>query len=324
MKPKQIELPAIRESKSEWDEIEKKIIELFRAHLYVPLMKLLTEDPDDLKTVKNSIDDLKRAVQYGRIQFYMGEFTGRFNASISKELKALGARWDRTQGSWKIPLLSLPHDVQSAISMSKANFERKIDSINRQLQKANPAEIADKLDIKKQFDATLFKLDTQFSRSIKKITVVPELSLKQRETIAEEWQKNMKLWVQEFTEKEISNLREKVQANVFHGNRHEAMVKDIQSSYDVSRNKAKFLARQETNLLLAKYKEARYSDVGVKQYRWKTVAGSPNHPVRPMHKALDGKIFSWDAPPVVNDKGERKNPGEDYNCRCYAIPIVKF
>ena len=54
-----------------------------------------------------------------------------------------------------------------------------------------------------------------------------------------------------------------------------------------------------------------------------TVVGSPNHPVREMHKALAGKVFSWDDPPITNEKGDRNNPGQDYGCRCYARPIVE-
>jgi hypothetical protein len=41
-----------------------------------------------------------------------------------------------------------------------------------------------------------------------------------------------------------------------------------------------------------------------------------------MHKALDGKRFKFSEPPVVNKKGERRNPGGDIQCRCVAIPVI--
>jgi len=49
-------------------------------------------------------------------------------------------------------------------------------------------------------------------------------------------------------------------------------------------------------------------------YIWHTV--EDNH-VRPDHAARDGQRFQWSHPP----KGG--NPGEDYNCRCWAEPVTK-
>ena len=85
---------------------------------------------------------------------------------------------------------------------------------------------------------------------------------------------------------------------------------------------------------MAKFKEVKYKQVGVRKFIWKCVAGTTNHPVRPSHKICDGKIFSWDNPSELDKNGLIKvggvrkpsdnNPGEDYNCRCYAKPIVEF
>ena len=80
---------------------------------------------------------------------------------------------------------------------------------------------------------------------------------------------------------------------------------------------------------MTKYKQVRYQSAGVNQYKWKCVVGSPNHPVRPMHAELGkrsdkGELFTWDNPPIVDSKGDRKNPGQDFGCRCVAIPVVTF
>jgi uncharacterized protein with gpF-like domain len=38
---------------------------------------------------------------------------------------------------------------------------------------------------------------------------------------------------------------------------------------------------------------------------------------------MNGKIFSFDNPPVVDKKtGRKANHSEDYNCRCVAIPAL--
>ena len=34
------------------------------------------------------------------------------------------------------------------------------------------------------------------------------------------------------------------------------------------------------------------------------------------------KIFEWDNPPITNEKGDRNNPHEDWQCRCEAIFVI--
>lgn len=40
------------------------------------------------------------------------------------------------------------------------------------------------------------------------------------------------------------------------------------------------------------------------------------------HRALDGKEFPWDTPPMSEESGEKFHPGRGYQCRCDAIPVV--
>ncbi len=327
-----VELQPIKETTYDYEAIEKRIKELFKREIYLPLLKLLGHKH---RTLTNSSDVLLDAIKYGQIQFYRGEFSGRFNASISKELKALGAQWDRKTRTFKLSQTSLTQEIRSAIQASRFHFEQKIAGIDRKLAQILPVEIADRLKIDHLFDSTLYRVQRDFAASLKNITVAPTLTKEQRARIASEWQNNMKLYIVDWTKKEIVELRKNMRESVFAGNRYETAIKTIQKSYDVSANKAKFLARQETGLLMAKFKETRYQDAGVKKFIWKCVTGTTSHPVRPSHKVCDNKIFSWDNPRElgkdgrpnssgVHKPGENKNPGEDYNCRCYAKPIVEF
>ena len=48
-----------------------------------------------------------------------------------------------------------------------------------------------------------------------------------------------------------------------------------------------------------------------------------------MHKELNdrsekGEVFKFSNPPIDSPNGSRHNPGQNYNCRCIAIPVVKF
>ena len=334
-------LTPIKETTEDYEAIEKKIKQLFRKEIYLPLVRLLGEST---KIINEKSSNLLNAIKFGQIRFYRGTFSGRFNAQISKEIKALGARWDRKTGTWKISQSSLPYDVRNAILASDAHFQRKLDSIDKKLSQILPEEIAEKLKISDLFDTALWKVEKNFYKTLKGITIVPSLSKEQRKVIADDWQNNMQLFIKDWTQKEIVELRRNMQESVFSGNRYESAIKTISDSYDVSINKAKFLARQETGLLMSKFKEVRYKDAGVKKFIWTCVKmphqPSPSAPyvkgnVRYDHGILDGKIFSWDHPRELgkngrpdpngeNKPGSNKNPGEDYNCRCYAKPIVEF
>lgn len=159
---------------------------------------------------------------------------------------------------------------------------------------------------------------------LSQIVISPKIEGDQAKEIAREYSENMKLSIKGWTDEKVKELRGLVQEKVMAGERYEGLAKIIQDSYGTTQSKAQFLARQETNLLTTQIKEQRYKAAGVTEYRWRCVSGSPNHPVRPLHKIHDNKIFSFDNPPIVDKKGNRKNPGEDYNCRCTAVPIVRF
>ena len=63
------------------------------------------------------------------------------------------------------------------------------------------------------------------------------------------------------------------------------------------------------------------TDAGVEEYIW---SDSGDGRVRESHHALNGKRFRWDDPPVVTPPGKpvrRCHPGQDYQCRCVALPV---
>lgn len=96
--------------------------------------------------------------------------------------------------------------------------------------------------------------------------------------------------------------------------------RDIQAQYGIDKRHAAFIARDQTAKLNAAITERQQKDAGVRRYKWST---SGDERVRSDHKKLDGRVFSYDDPPVVDSRtGRRCNPGQDYNCRCVAIPVL--
>lgn len=90
---------------------------------------------------------------------------------------------------------------------------------------------------------------------------------------------------------------------------------------DVTKRQAALIARDQVLKLNSAVTQKRHEAAGVTKYIWRT---SGDGDVRPAHKALDGKTFTYDDPPVVDRKsGRRCRPGEDYQCRCTMEPVIE-
>jgi len=340
---KLIELPPIHEGTENWERIEKRIKDLFRKQLYLPMFALLKVKPSAVIKNAPTSDALGEAIMFGKVYYSDGAFRGKFNAQISLQLRGIGATWENKSKSYRIPFSKVPPTFKAAISVSKARFEENMKKLDAMLVKFDPKAFTQQLKTADLFDKELFNVDKKFRANVKKITIEPELEPEQRTIIAKEWETNMDLWVQRFTEEQIVSLRKMVQDNVYAGNRQEnlhapikAMLLKIDKHWVNVEKKAAFLARQETNLLLAKFKQVRYEEVGMTHYKWACVhmpkqprPTSPYIPgeVRYSHGILDGSTQAWSRPPIITsplDKKQRHgNPGQDYNCRCFAIPLLE-
>jgi SPP1 gp7 family putative phage head morphogenesis protein len=89
----------------------------------------------------------------------------------------------------------------------------------------------------------------------------------------------------------------------------------------VSESRAELIARDQTLKLNAGLNEVRQTNAGVRRYTWST---SGDERVRPEHAVLDGQECSWDEPPLEGTDGDMLHPGEDFQCRCVALPVVDF
>lgn len=108
------------------------------------------------------------------------------------------------------------------------------------------------------------------------------------------------------------------------------ITKAIQSECKVSKNKAKALARDQLATLNSQITKLQQKDAGCSKYKW---SSSRDSRVRDCHRALNGQIFSWDDPPEMWYEtksrgrvytGRHCHPGEDYLCRCIAIPVFDY
>jgi SPP1 gp7 family putative phage head morphogenesis protein len=90
----------------------------------------------------------------------------------------------------------------------------------------------------------------------------------------------------------------------------ETVTEALQLRGTVSASRAQLIARDQTLKLSADLTRTRQQAAGVTKYVWNT---SQDERVRPGHRELHGKVFSYDDPPDTGD-GELNNPGEDFQC----------
>lgn len=304
-----------------YENLEKTISKFWIELFYKPILDIIKSQSDFLVNDNNII---KEALLKGTIQFVDGSFSGNFNSKITKELKRLGANFDKRTGRFNIKATKLPLDIQSMLTISRLKFEKMnnlvlgyVDNIDESIINFSIGE----LPLKKDYLDITSDLDKEFNKTTASLALNFKMKQNIAENLANNYSENMKLYIKSWTEENILKLREQVYKNTFEGFRAENLIKIIQDNYDVSLNKAKFLARQETSLLTSKFREERYTDAGINEYKWRM----RGFHTREDHKLLNGKIFTWSNPPITNRKtGERNHPGEDYNCFCTAIPIVRF
>lgn len=131
----------------------------------------------------------------------------------------------------------------------------------------------------------------------------------------------------------IHDIGEAVFSNVKNGGRHENLIDLIRERGNVTKSRAKVIARDQTSKLNADMTEARSTALGLDIYEW---GGTGDERERDSHSVLNGKLCKYSDPTVYSDDGGKTwkkrstigafigKPGEDYQCRCLALPQVSW
>lgn len=120
----------------------------------------------------------------------------------------------------------------------------------------------------------------------------------------------------------LDEMQNIVEDGFLNGKSNRNIVKSIQERFGVSRSKARFYATDQLSKLNASITQQQQTECGVEEYVW---SSSKDQRVRDRHRQLDGTKHRWDDPPIVDYRtGRRAHPGEDYRCRCVALPVFNI
>ena len=135
----------------------------------------------------------------------------------------------------------------------------------------------------------------------------------------DDWVKNNVDLIKSIPNEYIKDVYDLIYKGYTSGKTLSDVSKSIEHLNVVSANKAKFIARDQISKLNADIQKAQQIASGIEYYIWLT---SKDERVRQSHRELDGKNCRWDNPPENSD-GRACHPGEDYGCRCIAIPVFE-
>ena len=127
------------------------------------------------------------------------------------------------------------------------------------------------------------------------------------------WDRENAALVRDIPRKHGKDLTAKLLGDLAAGATVAAMVTTAREQGGITRRRTQTIAEDQSQKGVGALQRDRLTAAGLGSYRWRTVGDDR---VREEHRARNGKVFSWGSPP------EGGHPGEDFNCRCVAEPVL--
>jgi SPP1 gp7 family putative phage head morphogenesis protein len=196
-----------------------------------------------------------------------------------------------------------------------AALQRAFLSTQREQQEA----IRKMIDVGKRTDTYNEKEWRRLIRSAYGVDPIKE-DPKKYQPLLDKWADTNARLITNIPQKTMEQIQEQSMAALTEGTSvadTTARIYEIMSErVDVSYSRAQLIARDQVAKLNGQFTRERQEDLGVDSYIWRTVQ---DERVRETHQEVDGQTFPWDKPPEETDGN---HPGEDYQCRCWAEPIL--
>lgn len=216
-----------------------------------------------------------------------------------------------------VPTIALGYvapDLQVPKQKTK-NIEKywqEIESKRKQIKDSNKSAdyISEELD----------KLNKEAFENAPKLDIDEVALDKETKKIAEDYVYNMQYWVKNWEVKNIIKMRQDLVKMRQEGARIPEIREYFEKRWKVAKDKAQFLATNESHLAASTIKATHYQNMGFTHFKW---GRSSSIEKRPLHEEYYGKIFSYSNPPIIDEKlGIRGLPRQIWNCKCTQIPVA--
>ena len=305
------------------DKIAREIINWEWNWYYKPILDVLKS-----RTVENDNNIIFEAIKSGSLYYQNGGFyskSGRFSNTIAKELEKLGAKYSRYGRCYRIAQDKLPQNLSWIIETTRAKTYSDVVAVSQIMIETlgNLDEVIKNLklvDIAEEMILNLEKRVNDNLKANKLETIAPKMTDIRAREFAKNYTENLEFYIKKWQPEEIVKMRDTVGQMAIDGESKLTIQQYIENQFKVSQRKAKFLARNESSIAVTEYLSAKYQEEGFTEFKWITNIDGRE---RPLHKQLNGKIFRFDNPPVIDERtGQRGLPGETYNCRCTFVPVL--
>lgn len=303
--------------------VEKALFSYLWEGIYKPMFEIMGIKP--IKA-KNSFNVIIEALREGKIIYADGGFRAKtkFTNAQSSQLIKWGAVWDKSQKMYRLPESKLPDELRVTLAEAQINAENQIKLLQGYIEQVelNMPYIVESMVFDNEVKTILDDAGNEVKKNVKHLNVIePELSEAQKSEIARTYTENVRGYVlKDFANERIPEMRQKIQELVLKGYRQDKVQELLEKEYGIMSRKAKFLAQNETSIMLAEYKKVTYQEMGFDKFIWRTITDGRE---RDLHKQLNGTVWRYDNPPIIDERtGNRGLPGQTYNCRCKAVPYM--
>ena len=214
------------------------------------------------------------------------------------------------------PQVKVAKKQQKEIETYWQKSDEKTKRLRKQLERATTAEEQETIRAKiaqhqKETYANAPQLDVKLDEF--------ELN-KVSEEIARDYVYNMNFWVKKWEVKDIIQMRKDVADMIQKGVRIDEVEQYFEKHWKIAKDKARFLAFNESHLASSVIQATQYKKLGCTQFKW---GRSTAIEKRKLHKEYYGKIFDFDNPPIIDEKlGIRGLPKQIWNCQCQMLCVA--
>ncbi len=234
----------------------------------------------------------------------------KMKAFLIARYKSLGVKTDGTDPDPVNDLWDMVVDT-----VSKTTMTIKLERLHKAMRLWTAGQVSQAIENM----TGLNKKDKEIaSMVVEKSLDDPDILQTQKEFI-----KNEKSMLEDVGKDYIEGIQQTAYEGFIQGQSLDKIADGMSEFTELSENKAKFWAHDQCGDVYAKYTETMHKKAGIENYRWK---GMMDNHERDDHRELEGRIFSWAAGAIATgllSKPGAKHPGEDYNCRCLAIPTME-
>ena len=249
---------------------------------------------------------LEKALADGSVTYRAGIFRGKLTAAIAKDLKAMGATYNSTFGGWSMRIIDVPNKISALARKADDNRNSWVARIQAAVKEYIPEPIA-LVALPLIYQYLVGKVGSEIARTTGE---QPDLEMPRSGLDA----------FSDATLESVNKLnvanKDDIIALMDKAAAEDWSILDVEreltARYSLSKERVKFMAKQGMAIASTNLKAKMYVEIGLPYYRWITKRDGR---VRPDHAALDGEIFSWTDPPIVNvATGKRAHPQQDWNC----------